>query len=1031
MRWLLKPGVVAAVLLSAGLASAQTTGTISGRIVDGQGLGIPGVTINVESPNLQGIESVVSSSNGDYIVPLLPPGQYTVTFQLSGFERQQKTVSVAPTQTVPLNMTLGPATLAETVNVVGRSADVLTQTAQVATDFKQTLIAMLPTNRDINSTLLMAPAVHPSGPSGAYSIAGAMSFESLYLVNGVTANENIRGQPFNLYIEDAIQETVIATDGISAEYGRFSGGVVNIITKSGTNLFSWSARDTLADDNWRSLVTGNGNFAPLAAGQTTARCNMVTGIGGQQIPDPHCFSGDTKVAAVVPLYEGVLGGPIIKDHLTFFGAGRLQDQQTASNTAAPLNIPYVAENDRKRFELKLTGSLNSNHRLEGSYQKEALTQVNNTFSTATSLDLASLYTRETPLDSYQANYNGILSNKLFVEGRFSVRHFSFIGSGAPTTDLINGTLLTDQADGGLRYWSPTFCGICDPERRDNDNESVKVTYFNSTRRAGSHSVVFGFDTFNDKRFANNHQSGSDYRVLGAAAIFPGDGNVYPQWNPATATTILQYNPIAMGSLGTNFRTNGFFVNDNLRWNNHLTFNLGLRYDRNHGVDSAGNLVADDSALSPRIGIVWDPKGDGVWSVSASVGKYVAAIANTIADSSSAAGNPATIQWTYAGPAINPNPTAATLTTSADALRTMFAWCAPDSRGFCTSASPSASAVPGVSIKIPNGLSSPNVLAYAAGISRQVGSRAVVRADYSYRDYRDFYSQRIDTSTGTVVDQFGNKSDLAVVENTNNLTRRYSGMTVSATYRVRTGTDIGGNYTLSRLWGNWDGENVGSGPIFTTVFQYPEYRNASWYAPQGDLSADQRHRSTMWVNYAVPKVSGLTLSVLGDLASGLPYGASGSFSASAVVNAAPYVTNPGYITPQGGPNEIYYYTARDAFRTDWSRRADFAASYSRPFGVRSRKVEGFIQAQVLNIFNNQDLCGCGDTVFLNGGSVQTNRLGSGLLTPVNSATLQKFNPLTTTPVLGVNWNYNSNFGTPLNRFAFTSPRMFRMTFGVRF
>ncbi len=317
--------------------------------------------------------------------------------------------------------------------------------------------------------------------------------------------------------------------------------------------------------------------------------------------------------------------------------------------------------------------------------------------------------------------------------------------------------------------------------------------------------MFGFDTFNDKRFANNHQSGSDYRVLGAAAIFPGDGNVYPQWNPATATTILQYNPIPMGSLGTNFRTNGFFVNDNLRWNNHLTFNLGLRYDRNHGVDSAGNLVANDSALSPRIGIVWDPKGDGVWAVSASVGRYMRPQSPT---PSPTPRRPPATPRPYSGPIrvrpSTPIPRRQRSPARRDALRTMFAWCAPDSRGFCTSASPSASAVPGVSIKIPNGLSSPNVLAYAAGISRQVGSRAVVRADYSYRDYRDFYSQRIDTSTGTVVDQFGNRSDLAVVENTNNLTRRYSGMTVSATYRVRSGTDIGGNYTLSRLWGNWDG-----------------------------------------------------------------------------------------------------------------------------------------------------------------------------------------------------------------------------------
>src|SRR6185295_16118465 len=108
----------------------------------------------------------------------------------------------------------GPAALTETVTVVGKSADVLTQTAQIATNFKQDLIAMLPTNRDINAVLLHAPGAHPTGPSGAYSIAGAMSFESLFMVNGVNVNENLRGQANNLYIEDAIQETTVATDGV-------------------------------------------------------------------------------------------------------------------------------------------------------------------------------------------------------------------------------------------------------------------------------------------------------------------------------------------------------------------------------------------------------------------------------------------------------------------------------------------------------------------------------------------------------------------------------------------------------------------------------------------------------------------------------------------------------------------------------------------------------------------------------------------------------------------------------------------------
>ena len=209
-------GVLAAMAIAAGPAAAQTTsGTITGRVVDNQNLAVPGVTVTVEGPNLQGALSAVTSENGDYILPQLPPGPYTVTFELSGFERQQKTVGLAPTQTLPLNVTMGPASVTETITVIGKSADVLTQTAQVATNFRQDLIATLPTNRDINATMLRAPSVHPSGPSGSYSIAGAMSFESLYMVNGVTVNENLRGQPLNLYIEDAIQETTVATDGVS------------------------------------------------------------------------------------------------------------------------------------------------------------------------------------------------------------------------------------------------------------------------------------------------------------------------------------------------------------------------------------------------------------------------------------------------------------------------------------------------------------------------------------------------------------------------------------------------------------------------------------------------------------------------------------------------------------------------------------------------------------------------------------------------------------------------------------------------
>src|SRR5262245_27952254 len=122
---------VAMIAVTATAAAQTTTGAISGRVTDSQGLPLPGVTVNVSSPSLQGIRTVVTSDTGDYIVPQLPSGTYNITFELSGFEKVSKTTAVAPTQSVPVNATLGVASLTEVINVTGQTADVLTQTTQV------------------------------------------------------------------------------------------------------------------------------------------------------------------------------------------------------------------------------------------------------------------------------------------------------------------------------------------------------------------------------------------------------------------------------------------------------------------------------------------------------------------------------------------------------------------------------------------------------------------------------------------------------------------------------------------------------------------------------------------------------------------------------------------------------------------------------------------------------------------------------------------------------------------------------------
>jgi hypothetical protein len=268
-----------------------------------------------------------------------------------------------------------------------------------------------------------------------------------------------------------------------------------------------------------------------------------------------------------------------------------------------------------------------------------------------------------------------------------------------------------------------------------------------------------------------------------------------------------------------------------------------------------------------------------------------------------------------------------------------------------------------------------------------------------------------------------------VENSNIYERRYSGLSTQATYRFTSRSEVGATYTISKLWGSLDGENVTSGPVVGQALQYPEYKEAEWNYPEGDLAADQRHRARLWMNYGVPKVDGLTLSVLQSLESGVPYGANN------FVNPSPYVTNPGYVTPPtdaGATAITYFFTARDAFRTEGQRRTDFSANYNFNVPAGGRKLALFLSMHVLNVFNQFQRCGCGASVFNNGGNSQVNFINQTVLSNTNAAaTYPAFNPFTTTPVEGTEWAKGPAFGKASNRFAYTTPRMFRIGFGVRF
>jgi len=981
------------VLLAAVPLRAQTnpTGTISGKVVDQDGLPVPGATVTVQSPALQGTRSATTSANGDYIIPFLPAGEYEVTTELTGFKTIKQRTRVSPTASVTVSPTLTVSTVSETVTVTGHVAEEFGQKAEVATNFKSELTEKLPTNRTFVDAARLTPGVQNSGPNGALAINGAMSFESLYIVNGVVVNENIRGQALNLFIEDALQETTISTAAISAEYGRFQGGVVQAITKSGGNEFSGSYRMTFDNNDWVSLTP---------------------------------YPNDKRSSKLLKTQEVTLGGPIFKDRLWFFGAGRFTGNRELTDNTSFTNLSFKDITNQKRFEGKLTWALNSNHTFKGAYTKIKDSENGNKFGTI--MDLASLVNRSTPQDLLSTNYTGIISPKFFVEGQYSRRRFTFIGSGSQFTDLVKGTLLRDRSRGNARYNSPTFCGVCDPEKRDNQNVTVKATYFASTGTLGSHNVVFGFDLFDDKRFANNHQSGSDYRIFTTSAIIRG-ADIFPVLDNST---FIRWTPIFVSSVGNRFRTYSGFVNDAWTFDKHWSFNVGVRYDKNGGVDSQGHTVVKDSAVSPRLSASFDPKGNGQWTVNASYAHYVAAIANSVGDSGSAGGQPATIDFDYRGPAVNVGNPANPVST-ADALNTLFNWF--NANGGTNRPTRGSPSIPGLNTHVGDTLKSPHSQEITLGLSRRLGTRGAVRIDGVYRKFHDFYTTRIDTSTGKVSDQFGKPFDLGIVENENGLlNRKYRGINLQAAYRPTARLGFGGNYTLGKLNGNIEGETGPSGPTTGTIRQYPEYFDRSWNAPEGDLNEDIRHKARLWGTYDIPVPGSLgtfSLGVLQYFNTGAKYGALGP------VDTRPYVTNPGYITPPATVD--YWFTRRDAFSMDKLWRTDLALNYEHKLGLKEARI--FVRGTVVNAFNrhgltnfyggvNNDLdIGCGT-----GGCINTT-----VLTNNTTASLAPFNPFTTTPVEGVNWRKATpvgsapGFGQATSRFAYQTPRTYEFSVGFRF
>ncbi|HYN19314.1 MAG TPA: hypothetical protein VE078_00020, partial [Thermoanaerobaculia bacterium] len=445
-------------------------------------------------------------------------------------------------------------------------------------------------------------------------------------------------------------------------------------------------------------------------------------------------------------------------------------------------------------------------------------------------------------------------------------------------------------------------------------------------------------------------------------------------------------------------------------------NVGLRFDENDGEDASRKKVAKDSKLSPRLAATFDPKADGDWIFNASYGEYVPAIASTQANGTAQGGNPATFQWFYRGPSINADPNAPNLIGSEEALNIIFNWF--DSQGGTANSSNLRLVnIPGATTVINGSLDSPHTTEYVLGAAKRLGSKGVVRADYVHREGHDFYVNRTDLSTGTTLTPSGQRADVTFIENEDSLLERvYDGIHTQFQFRPTDKFFFGGNYTWSHARGNIDGETAASGPVASGILQFPEYKDLSWNNPRGDLGVDQRHRARLWMVYNIFSggKNSLSASLLQNYASGVPYGAVGAVDTRFNATTNPTgVVNPGYAVPPA--NVAYFFTPRDAFRTDDITSTDLSLNYGFHLNTFGKEVEIYLQPEMINVFDEQ---GVG---FVN----------QAVQTATNTAGVARFNPFTETPVEGVHWRKGANFGKPTNELHFQQPRTFRMSVGFRF
>ena len=645
------------VVASFGLASAQetTSGSILGTVVDAQGAPVPGATVTVTSP--QGPKMVVTDSNGRFFAPYLTPGRYSVKTELSGFSAvEQKNLEVHLGQRLDLGtITLKVGGLQEVVEVVGAAAAVDTSSTTTGGVLDSASLSRLPIGRNFTDTLYLVPGVSDSSGLGKAnpSIGGASGLENNYVVDGVNitdtgfggigAYNSTFGSLGSGVTTDFIKETQVKTGGFEAEYGQATGGVVNVVTKSGENAFHGSVfgymRPYGLEADWKTLQAANG---------------IVNTVGRQ----------DSDVGLS-------LGGPIMKDKLFFFGTFNPQFQRRQFIAPEPSTLangttvvfPYRAlgpvTQKRKVYSYagKLTMQASSNHRFDLSLFGDPSTGESGLqrFSTLRRVSYAGVpgtHDIEGGFSEikYGSNnqtlrYDGIISRSWLIEG--SVGHSTNKFDEIPTVG--DQPLFTDVrsvpngATGGLGFY----------ENNNGRNYQATLKSTNIFTAAGNHQLRYGV-AMEDIAFTRDTQ----YSGLPGSPL--ADGQTLLTGPTVTVNTVggVTFFRGTRGKLApaapTDQKYYNAFVQDTWQMG-RLTLRPGIRWEQQkltgvdpslmrfpcHADDTRPGAVDGSGAeipctftwknlWAPRLGATFDITGTGKSKVFGSWGRFYAKIPNDLA-----------------------------------------------------------------------------------------------------------------------------------------------------------------------------------------------------------------------------------------------------------------------------------------------------------------------------------------------------------------------------------------------------------------